>query len=484
MMDWISDLANISGLLFALDLLVRFWLIARIIRRRLPSGVAWAWICLVLFLPVFGTILYLTFGEYRQARRRQERLSKSNSIIQSLAKIHQDNSISDQAFTELAPAFQSLCGFPVLRGNKIQLQPDSIKGFQALMGDIAQAKVSIDLEFYIWSDGGLADEFGRALGAAAGRGVKCRLIVDAIGSAAFIRGPAFSALKAAGVQIVVALPSGLWRSLFARPDLRIHRKIAVIDSCIAYTGSMNLADPKFFNLKTGAAPWVDALARIEGPAVAELFAVFLSDWCAETGESFAEAVKQAELKEMRKSEDVVLQCLPSGPAVKNSAIEQVLLMAMGSARGELVVTTPYFLPSEALLYALTTAARRGTRTVLIIPEKVDSRLVHHASRSFFEDLLLAGVEIYLFRGGLLHTKSITVDGQLSLFGSLNFDPRSLRINFEITMAIFDKTFGSSLRQLQEQYINNSQQYTLDEFSRRRASEVWAGDLARLVGPLL
>src|SRR5262249_54242741 len=155
-----------------------------------------------------------------------------------------------------------------------------------------------------------------------------------------------------GVEVVIALPSGLWRSLFARPDLRIHRKIIVIDGAIGYGGSMNLADPKFFKIDCGAGPWVDALARITGPAVAPLAAVFLSDWCAETGLDFATAVAATSIKDIANKKAASIQCLPSGPAVKNSVIEQALLMAVAEARKELVLTTPYFLPSEALLYSL------------------------------------------------------------------------------------------------------------------------------------
>ena len=471
--------------IFALDTGIRIWMCSRVVLRRLPAGVAWAWISLILFLPLVATILYLFFGEYRQATRRVLRLEKAKRVLAMMAAQHkQTGSRFEGEYADFSRAYELMIGLPAQGGNDIELLPNADRAFERLALDIDNAQRSIDLEFYIWSDGGRADLFGQSLVRAAGRGVKIRLLVDAIGSAGFIKGGMLKSLRAAGIDVVIALPSGFWRSLFARPDLRIHRKIIVIDGEIAYSGSMNLADPKFFKMDSGAGPWVDALARITGPAVAPLASVFLSDWCAETGLDFAAEVAAAPIKDIASKKTAAIQCLPSGPAVKHSEIEQALLMAVAEAQKLLVLTTPYFLPSEAMLYVLIAAARRGVQVTLIVPEKVDSHLTQLASRSFFEDLLEAGVEIYLFQKGLLHTKSVVVDGRFSLFGTLNLDPRSLRINFEVTQAIYDRGFTEDLLRLQRAYLENSVRYDLESFNSRSSREVWAADLARLVGPLL
>jgi cardiolipin synthase A/B len=488
-MDWIHEPLSIAWLIFFVDLVLRLWFGARIIQRRLPASVAWAWLSLIFFVPFFGTLLYLFFGEYRQSRRRQKRLRMAQtSITQAIEKNSNHASIafsedsSDEAL--LSKAFQSMFGWPAVQGNDIQLLRNADEVFTKLVNDIDAATRSIDLEFYIWSDGGRTNDFALSLIRAVQRGVACRLLVDAIGSRQFINGDVCKNLRKNGVQVVVALPSGFWRSLIARPDLRIHRKIIVIDGSIGFTGSMNLADPLFFNRSACVGPWVDALARVRGPAVRTLTGVFLSDWCAETNEDFATLASKINFQNLAQNQQATIQCLPSGPAVKDSAIEQALIMCLSSARKEIVLTTPYFIPSEALLYALVSAARRGVKTTLVVPKKVDSRLTHHASRSFFQDLTAVGVNVALYKPGLLHTKSVTIDGKYCLFGSLNLDPRSLRINYEITFAIYDVAFTKAVYDLQTSYLQESSYFGEFDIKNQTTFEKWMGDITRLVGPLL
>jgi cardiolipin synthase A/B len=176
--------------------------------------------------------------------------------------------------------------------------------------------------------------------------------------------------------------------------------------------------------------------------------------------------------------------LASGPDARVNAIEQVVLMTVYAATRELVLTTPYFVPSESLLYALLSAAGRGVTVTLIVPAKVDSRLVQLASQAYQADLLAAGVRVAQFKGGLLHTKSITVDGQLSLFGSMNLDPRSMRLNFEITLAVYDAEFTAALRGLQQTYLDGSEMLDLTTCRGRSSIERFAEDTARLAGPVL
>ncbi len=474
---------------FSLDLLLRLWFGSRILHRRLPASVAWAWLSVVVFVPLFGTVLYLFFGEYRQSGRRQRRLKTAQQIINSAVEKTTEKggaqvTLASDEELRLARAFEGLLGWPAIPGNDIRLLLNASEAFPCLISDIDQAKKFVDLEFYIWSDGGRVEDFAQALLRAAKRGVRCRLLVDAIGSAQFIKGEVFKKLRAGGVQVVVALPSGFWRSLIARPDLRIHRKIIVIDGAIGFTGSMNLADPLFFKKDAGVGPWVDALARIQGPAVQGLSDVFLSDWCAETGEEFSLACAQTPCTDTAHDRKAVIQWLPSGPAVKDSSIEQVLIMSLNAARSEIILTTPYFIPSEALLYSLMAAARRGIRTTLIVPKLVDSHLTHYASRSFYQDLVDVGVVVALYRPGLLHTKSVTIDKQFCLFGSLNLDPRSLRINYEITCAVYGWEFTQAVCDLQESYLKDSDLFTIKDVESQSWKEVWATDVARLLGPLL
>jgi cardiolipin synthase len=503
-MDHVHWMANA---VFLADWVIRLGLSVRVILRRLPVGVSLAWLMVILILPFVGAALYLTLGEYRLGHHRARRAAAYRAACRAEqgdgALVEQDPTASSGrtqsngkppagAFdlttlgaegAALARLAQSALGAPVLPGNRLQLLENAGAAFPALVADIDQARFSCQLEFYIWSPGGQADEVGAALTRAVKRGVQCRVLVDAIGSKAFLRSDLARGLRQDGVRVAAALPPGPLRLLFVRPDLRLHRKIAVIDGEVGYTGSLNLADPRLFKQGAGVGQWVDALARVQGPAVDALADTFREDWALETGEAL-KPLRPDDARPGAATGKAAVQVLPTGPDARVEAIEQVVLMALYAARREVVLTTPYFVPSESLLYALLSAAARGVAVTLIVPARVDSRLVRFASRAFQADLLAAGVRVALFQGGLLHTKSVTVDGQFSLFGSLNLDPRSLRLDFEITLAVYDAGFTADLRRLQQHYLDGSALLDLATCRARSALERLAEDSARLVGPLL
>jgi cardiolipin synthase len=310
------------------------------------------------------------------------------------------------------------------------------------------------------------------------------VLVDAIGSKTFLRSPWVHDLRKAGVQVQAALTAGFLRLVVARPDLRLHRKIVVIDGTVGYTGSLNLADPKLFKQDAGVGQWVDALARVQGPAVGVLALTFLQDWALETGTLPDWERLPAEAARDSTVGPASVQVLPTGPDARVDAIANVLLSAAFAARQELVLTTPYFVPGEAMLAALISAAARGVQVTLIVPARVDSRLVRYASRAFQADLIRAGVRVALYQGGLLHTKSITVDGRYCLFGSVNLDPRSLRLDFEITLAVYDEDFTRAVRQLQQTYVEKSVLLDLAACASRSALERFQEDAARLFGQVL
>jgi cardiolipin synthase len=470
----------VTAIVFLVDLVIRVGLSVRVIMRRLPVGVTLAWLLLILIFPGVGAVLYLLVGEYRLggdgARRRATRAPPEVAPTKS---VQEDQ--TGLGYAGVARLAESLFAAAVLPGNRLELKENAEVVFPSLIADIDQARRTCDLEFYIWSNGGKADEVAAAVIRAARRGVVCRVLVDAVGSAEFLRSALAQEVRQSGAQLHAALRVGLFRLLFARPDLRLHRKIVVIDGEVGYTGSMNLADPRFFKQNAGVGQWVDALVRIQGPAVDALSATFAEDWAAETG---APLEPLQPVADRPGSGSAAVQVLPSGPDKHVEAIEQVVLMAVYSAREELVLTTPYFVPSESLLIALTSAAARGVKVTLIVPAKVDSKLVRYASRAQQVDLLAAGAQVALFQGGLLHTKSITVDGKFSLFGSLNLDPRSMRLDFEITLAVYDVELTRAVRQLQQSYLDRSEMLDMAACRARSAIERFTEDSARLVGPLL
>jgi len=215
-----------------------------------------------------------------------------------------------------------------------------------------------------------------------------------------------------------------------------------------------------------------------------LAVTFLEDWELETGEGLDKLAETGDVHPLLEVGTTAAQVVPSGPLVRTEAIQQILLMAIYAARRELVLTTPYFVPDEAMLTALVSAARRGVDVSIVVPAKVDSLLVRFASQAHKTDLLAAGIRIAQFHGGLLHTKSITVDNEFSLFGSLNLDPRSLHLNFEITLSIYDPEFTGRLRRLQQSYLQQSELLDLAVWQSRSSVARFTESVARLLGPLL
>lgn len=479
---------SITTAIFILDFILRLVYCTRVLERRLHSGVAWAWLSIIFFLPIFGTILYLYLGEYRLGRRRRKRLESTAKTIKALVQKLFAKDSNEKLLTEPSRSFaMTVRGFfdaPLLSGNDIELLHNAEAAFKSMIKDIDQANISCDMEFFIWSDGGLANEFGEALIRAVGRGVKCRVLLDQIGSADFLKGPNAIKLKKAGVKIQAAMPSGFIRSFFARPDLRIHRKILIVDGSIGYTGSLNLADPLYFKQNAAVGFWIDAFCKTKGPIVEAMNFVFLSDWSVETKTDFVALEKESIFIDRSKKKNAQIQCLPSGPTLKYSNIEEVLIMAIYSARYKIVMTTPYFVPSESVLSALMSAAKRGVKVILITPLKVDSIITQYASRSYLKELVSAGVQVALYKDGMLHTKSVLIDDEYCLFGTLNLDPRGLRINFELTLAIYDKSFATELNELQMKYMHQSRIVELKDYQTRHRMNEFKEDLARMLGPLL
>jgi cardiolipin synthase len=487
LLEWLPH--TTGSVIFFLDAVLKVAIGIRVIMQRRPTGETLAWIMVVFTMPVVGPLLYILFGELRLGRRRAGRYTElTKPLMDWLHDIRQRSLIDwdslEADYKPLAEMCERTIGVPALAGNRIDLLADWKHIFKNLLADIEAATSSIHVEFYIWSDGGEADVVADALLHAQRRGVTCRVLVDALGSHRFLRGKVCRRLREGGVHVVAALPGGLFRLPFVRFDLRLHRKLVVIDGRVGYTGSLNLVDPRYFKKDAGVGEWVDAMIRLEGPAVEAMQIIFLADWYVESHADLDHLLATADAKPQTACGDVETQVMPSGPDLPANAIEQVLLTAIYSAREELLITTPYFVPSEPLMLALVAASRRGVKVVLILPREVDSKLVRFASSAFKGELLEAGVRIAHFSGGLLHTKSVTVDRQHSLFGSVNLDPRSFRLNFEILLAMYDSKFTAQLADLQQSYIDRSELMDLETYRQRPLRYKILESFARLLGPLL
>ncbi|HUG98244.1 MAG TPA: cardiolipin synthase [Gammaproteobacteria bacterium] len=480
------------GLLSALLLAGHMSLVAglaiRILFRHLPVGTTLAWLIILFVLPVLGPALYLFIGENRLGQKRARRWREIHDLYrewQAGLKARADVDWGDlhPRARSLASHGESITGFTALQGHELELLPDWDSFVLALVADIEAAHRSCHLEFYIWDSAGRVGEIYTALARAAARGVICRVLVDDVGSGPFLKSREVAGLRKMGVKVVSSLPVGLLRMLFVRMDLRNHRKIAVIDGEIGYTGSMNLVDPDHFKAEAGIGRWVDAMVRLRGPAVEVLNGAFLEDWELETDEGMA-ILETADMHAVPEQGSAVVQVVPSGPGLNRASIHQLLISLLYSAERELVLTTPYFVPDESIMAALVSASRRGVAVTLNVPERLDSLLARYAGAACFEELLSAGVRISRYEPDLLHTKAITVDGRIAVIGSVNIDMRSLWLNFEISLFIYDRDCAARVRALQESYLRESVDLHPEAWRQRPAIERAAEGLLRLLGPML
>ena len=289
-------------------------------------------------------------------------------------------------------------------------------------------------------------------------------------------------MEAAGVNLGRALPIGniLLKPLEGRVDLRNHRKIVVIDNKVTYCGSQNCADPEFL-VKAKYAPWVDALMRFEGPIVRQNQYLFASDWESETGEDISHLLTEP-ISAVEPG--FPAQVIGTGPTVRYSAMPEIFETLIYAARSELVISTPYYVPDDPMQAALCACARRGVKTTIIFPARNDSWIVGAASRSYYDELLSAGVEIHEYEGGLLHTKSLTIDGQITLIGSANMDRRSFELNYENNILFYDHSLTADMRERQDQYLARSRKLTpemVEDWSWQH--RLWNNTIAML-GPVL
>ncbi|MGE9291669.1 MAG: cardiolipin synthase [Puniceicoccales bacterium] len=446
-----------------------------------------AWIVVMVVLPVVGILSYLLLGETNIGRKRVARV---HEVLRSLPKVSETPGTSSasappnltKTTRHLFHLGKTVNGFDPVGGNSAHLLEDSNATIQSMVADIEAACDHVHLIFYIW----LTDHNGlkivEALKRAASRGVTCRAMADGLGSRAMIESKYWKEMKTAGVRVAIALPIGnlLLRPLRGRLDLRNHRKIMVIDNKITYCGSQNCADPEF-RVKAKFAPWVDVMMRFEGPIARQNQYLFSCDWMAQVNENLSDLLAQDLPTEQS---GFTAQVIGTGPTVRNSAMPEFFETLIYSARSELFITTPYYVPDEAMQGALCACARRGIKTTIIFPARNDSWIVGAASRSYYADLLAAGVEIHEYEGGLLHAKTLTFDGAITLIGSANMDRRSFELNYENNILLADPKLTAAMRNRQNTYLAQSRPVTAEEVAhwpiRRR---LWNNTIAML-GPVL
>lgn len=457
----------------------------RVIMRRLPVGVTLAWLLVLILLPYVGVGLYLLFGErFLGVTRKQRGLRlRERYGLNKVREVHRNLHFwagCHPASASLAKLELHNSGIPATGGNRLVFFDSAGETIDRMVEDIHTARHTCHLEFYIWQPGGRPDAVAAALLAAAERGVHCRIMLDAVGSAEFFSSPLARRLRHPRIEMVKACPIGVIPWQLARYDLRNHRKTLVVDDRVAYMGSFNLIDPDHFKRDAGVGAWVDVMARIEGPVVPVFDAVFRWYWNIEADQDLPLLAAPLAVDDSQ----AIVQVAPSGPDAATESILYTLLQAIYAAEESVDIVTPYFVPGEALELALKIAARRGITVRVVVPEKVDSFLVRHASRSYFTELLSAGVELYQYEHNLLHSKIVVIDDSLAFFGTVNLDLRSLWLNFEMTLIVYDPETASVLAGIIADYRCQSTAIRLDDWRRRGHLSRFFENITHLFSPLI
>jgi cardiolipin synthase len=470
-------------MLIAFHILIQTGLILRVLLHpnREPS-VRLTWIVVILALPVFGILTYLMLGE---ARLRPGRLARHRAV---LARLPPRANLPEAACADDIPGLlfrvgQSISGFAPVDGNTARLMSDAEQTITSITADIDAAQDHVHLMCYIWLPDDSGSRLAHALIRASGRGVTCRALADDFGARAMIRDPLWAQMQAAGVRVARSLPVGnaVLQAVFGRIDLRNHRKIVVIDNSVTYCGSQNCADAAFLP-KARFAPWVDAVLRLTGPIARQNQMVFAADWMVERPQDDLTPLLMAAMP--TPAPGFPAQVVAMGPMDKPTALPELFAALLYAARRELILTTPYFVPVDALQSALRAAANRGVAVTLILPAWNDDFAVAAASRSYYADLIDAGVRLYEYNAGLLHAKTVTVDGQVSLIGSANMDCRSFALNFESNILLSDVETTSALRARQIGYLSDSTLITAQAVAAWPwHRQLWNNAMA-ILGPVL
>jgi cardiolipin synthase len=459
---------------------IRITMVPTILRRQFAPGAAVAWLGIVFLHPYIGLTLFATLGENRLGAGRVKRHRQAvehyrpGAIDPAKQPVHSDLSLPHEAMILQA---EKISGLPVLLGNQVEFISQASDLSDRLVVDIDAARSRVHLLYYMFTDDSTGEPVLAALERAASRGVKCRVLADAVASRFFFHrhGPALR-LIAKGVQVTAAMQVAQLRRGLPRMDLRNHRKLAVIDDQIAYAGSHNLINPDYGGRK--GAPWVDLTGRYTGPIVSELAKVFAEDWAFETGEFLEPQTPPT------SANGTAMQVVPTGPSSPAATYRRLLLAAVQSAREKLILTTPYFVPDEPTLVALKMAANRGVEVILLLPAVPDHLLTAAAGRAHFAGLMDEGVRIFLYRPGLLHAKTATVDDGFAIMGSANLDVRSFNLNFELSVILYGKEVTSQLRKIQESYRADSIELDPQNWAKRSAAKRYTDSAITLLSPLL
>jgi cardiolipin synthase A/B len=482
--------ATISALIGILGWIIAILMLFIVPVNRKPSS-ATAWLLLIFLLPYFGLVLFLLLGSPKlPKKRRAEQHNMSELISKEVTETRIQPELAAFLEPEIPPRYQpfvklntNLASLPAIGGNAVELLPEYNAVFARIAQDIDGAQKFVHVEYFATSRDEETEAIFAALERAASRGVKVRMLMDHLGSRKY---PSFKEMQerltAAGIEHHISLPLHWFGAKYTRIDLRNHRKIVVIDGHTGYTGSQNLIKRNYF--RKDAIYYDELVARISGPVVVELEAAFATDWYCESGILLTRQTAPEIAIDLQPAGEVLCQVLPSGSGFEDENNLKLFTALIHAAQHKLVITNPYFVPDDALMTALTSAAQRGVDVTLVNSEASDQFLVSHAERSYYEQLLKAGVKLFRYKEPiLLHSKHITVDDDIAVIGSSNMDIRSFILNLEVTLICYAPSVVADLREVEARNLTRSNAVTLKEWEARSTSEKFYENISRLTAAL-
>ena len=469
-----------SSLYYSLGIVLAIAAIIHLlVHKREPiSTISWG--LFVILVPLLGPVLYFTFGPERLIRQASKRKRVISAHLaqrrESLSNISSKHNLEDKTdlFFNLT---QNVTHFPRSEGNRILFLHDPQEALRTMISEIEKAQKFIHLEYYIIASDPITENIFDSLIAARSRGVEVRILYDALGSLSLKRFH-FKKLKAAGIQIAGFLPFSLLPQRI-NMNFRNHRKIIVIDGQTAFTGGTNLG--KEYLGRPGKHQWRDFSIQLWGPVCLQLQDVFREDWSFTTQEDLTDKKYFPAPKIEGKAK---IQVIDSGPDTSFQSLHRALFGAITSAKNQISLMTPYFVPDSSILTALEVASLKGVDLKIVLPRKNDQPLVRLASRSFYSELLRAGVKIFEFAPKILHAKLMTIDDEFTLIGSGNMDIRSFRLNFEITLLVEDPDVTQQAQYFFNNDLKNSEPIDLGKFSTRGILVELLENACRLLAPIL
>lgn len=486
----ISDTTLWLVTVFIVDWVIQIGALFIVPRNRKPTS-ALAWLMAIFLFPVPAAIVFAVFGNKNLPKARVAKQEAVNEAVvrlaeQELSGQHQIDLSDVPGLNGAITLGRSLGAQPLLAGNTADVCIDYEQSIANMAEAIDRAETYVHIEFYALERDQTTEVVFQALTNAKERGVQVRVLLDYITSIVGVKHKeTIKSLDACTTAWSYMLPVRPWKGEYQRPDLRNHRKLLVVDGTVGFMGSQNMIDSTYnkkSNIKRGL-HWRDIMVRVEGPVVLGLEVVFQGDWYMETGENLSALVMDSALSPPRPGE-LYCQIVPSGPGYGDENNLQVFIALIYAAQERISITSPYFVPDAAVMNALRAATARGVDVELFVSEVGDQAMVYHAQRSYYEELLRAGVCIRMFKPPyILHSKHFTIDDQVVVIGSSNMDERSFNLNMEVSMVVKGEPFVTQIDQVTDYYRENSRELTMEEWSSQPWHARLLDNLMRLTSAL-